>query len=286
MIVHCSPRCILAFWVYVQRNETEGFVQIPEEHLRFLFLLKSEMSTLQPPSQNQNPLQTNAPKALDRPRVYCRRRAAGFTLVELLVVIAVIAVLAAILFPIASSLQNSSSQSKAASNFRALGGVIMTYAADNDQSLPLLQTNHRWAYRTSSPNQIGSVLYQQMGLPKPTSAFKPVPLLVAPAMKKWISKYGKGDAYAGFHSVASTITVPGGTDRPFGNNGSPPSMKIHQVPNPSKTWAVYELGGTGDPNTALNLKTYPEPVHGDMRTVLFFDGHVEVIPSDAPKPIY
>jgi prepilin-type processing-associated H-X9-DG protein len=125
-----------------------------------------------------------------------------------------------------------------------------------------------------------------MGLPKPTSVFKPVPLLVVPAMRKWILKYGKGDAYAGFHSVASTITVPGGTDNPFGNNGSPPSMKVHQIPNPSKTWAVYELGGTGDPNTALKLKDHPEPVHGDTRTVLFFDGHVEVIPSDAPKPIY
>jgi prepilin-type N-terminal cleavage/methylation domain-containing protein len=214
------------------------------------------MSTLQPPSQNQNPLQTHTPKALDRPRVHCRKRAAGFTLVELLSVVAIIAVLAAILFPVAVSLQKSSSQSKAASNFRALGGVIMTYAAENDQSLPGFQANHRCAYRVNTPNQIGSVLYQQMGLPAPTKDFRLVPLLQVPALKKWLIKYSNGDFYGGAYSVTYQIEMPDGTKRqPFGWPASnTASMKIHQIPNPAKTWAVYELGGTGDPNPFVNKK--------------------------------
>ena len=286
MIVHCSPRCIQAFFAYVEKEKTKNLVQTPEEPSAFLFLLELGMIPLHPPHPNQKPMQTYAPTALERSRGHCRRRTAGFTLVELLVVIAIIAVLAALAFPTLSKMSAGSSLTKAVSNFRALGGAIMTYAADNDQKLPELQTNHRSSYRSSSPRQIGYVLYQQMGLPAPTKNFQPVPLLTVPALKKWLSKYSPSDPYGGAHSVTYWITLPDGSQKlPFGYSKNDP-MRLHQIPNPSKTWAVYELGGTGDPNPALNLKTYPEPVHGDMRTVLFFDGHVEVIPSDAPKPIY
>ena len=288
MIVHCSPRCIQAFFAYVQKEKTKNLVQTPEVPSDFLFLLELGMIPLHPPHPNQNPMQTYAPTALDRSRGHCRRRTAGFTLVELLVVIAIIAVLAALAFPTLSKMSAGSSLTKAVSNFRGLGGVIMTYAADNNQSLPLFQTNHRWGYRSSSPNQIGSVLYQQMGLPAPTKVFQPVPLLTVPALKKWLSKYSPSDSYGGAHSVVCEITMADGIPKyPFGSPSKQPTpLKIHQIPNPSKTWAVYELGGTGDPNPALKINTYPEPIHGDKRTVLFFDGHVEVVPSSAPKPIY
>jgi len=287
MIVHCSPRCIQAFFAYVQKEKIKNLVQTPEEPSDFLFLLELGMIPLHPPHPNQNPMQTYAPTALERSRGHCRRRTAGFTLVELLVVIAVIAVLAAILFPIASSLQKSSSQSKAASNFRQLGAAITMYAADNNQTLPRLQTNHRWVYRKNTANQIGSVLWAQLGLPEPiNNVWQPVSALMSPALNKWVSKYSPSDPYGGAHAAVYQITLEDGSKRlPFGGGSSLP-MKIHAVPNPSKTWAIYELGGTGDPYPLLKIKTYPEPVHGDMRTVLFFDGHVEVIPSDAPKPIY
>lgn len=211
----------------------------------------------------------------------------GFTLIELLVVIAIIALLAALAFPLISKMQNNGSQSKAAANFRQLGAALTMYAAENNQSLPGFQANHRCAYRQNTPNQIGSVLYQQMGLPAPTKEFRLVPLLQVPALKKWLMKYANGDLYGGAYTVTYELTMPDGTKRqPFGWPASnTPSMKVHQIPNPSKTWAVYELGGTGDPNPYVNKK-YTEPIHGDKRTVLFFDGHVEVVPSSAPKPIY
>lgn len=217
-----------------------------------------------------------------------RRNIAGFTLIELLAVIAVIAVLAALAFTTLSRMSTQSSQAKAVSNFRGLGAAIMTYAAENNQSLPGLQANHRCAYRTSSPDQIGSVLYQQMGLPAPTKVFQPVPLLTVPALKKWLMKYANGDLNGGAYTVTYQIEMPDGTKRqPFGwPKSKTPSMKMHQIPNPAKTWALYELGGPGDPNPFLKAKNFPEPIHGDKRTVLFFDGHVEVVPSSAPKPIY
>ena len=244
------------------------------------------MTPLQPPHQNQISMQPYAPTALEASRVHCRMRNAGFTLVELLVVIAVIAVLAALAFPTLSKMSTQSSLSKAVSNFRGLGAAIALYAAENDQSLPRLQKTHRCAYRNSSPNQIGSVLYLQMGLPAPTKDYQPVPLLRVPALMKWLSKYRGGDSNQSAHLAIQEITMPDGSKRwPFGGGTSLP-LKFHQVPNPSKIWAVYEMGGAGDPDPVLDVKSFPEPIHGSKRTVLFFDGHVEAIPSASPAPTF
>ena len=74
-------------------------------------------------------------------RFHSSGHAPGFTLIELLVVIAIIAVLAALAFPFIGKMQNSGSQSKAAANFRQLGAALAMYPAENNQSLPFLQTN-------------------------------------------------------------------------------------------------------------------------------------------------
>jgi prepilin-type N-terminal cleavage/methylation domain-containing protein len=74
-------------------------------------------------------------------RFHSSGHATGFTLIELLVVIAIVAVLAALAFPFIGKMQTTGSQSKAAGNFRQLGAAIMSYAAENNQSLPVLQAN-------------------------------------------------------------------------------------------------------------------------------------------------
>ncbi len=224
-------------------------------------------------------------------RFHSSGHAPGFTLIELLTVIAIIAVLAALAFPFIGKMQTAGSQSKAATNFRTLGGAIMTYAADNNQTLPRLQTNHRWVYRRNTANQIGSVLWSQLGLPEPiNNVWQPVTVLMSPALKKWLLKYYPTDPNGLAHAAVWKVTLEDGSIRyPFGSGngtGVDAPMKMHAVPNPSKTWAIYEKGGTGDPYTLLKINEFPEPIHGSTRAVLFFDGHVEVIPSDAPKPIY
>jgi prepilin-type N-terminal cleavage/methylation domain-containing protein len=60
----------------------------------------------------------------------------AFTLVELLVVIAILAILAALLFPLASSMRRSASSAVSVSNLGKIGTAIMTYAADNNGTLP------------------------------------------------------------------------------------------------------------------------------------------------------
>jgi prepilin-type N-terminal cleavage/methylation domain-containing protein/prepilin-type processing-associated H-X9-DG protein len=70
----------------------------------------------------------------------------GFTLVELLVVIAVIAILAAIAMPAATRLLESGQKATCLGNMRALSSGLLNYTADNNNRFPVWG----WAYNEPS----------------------------------------------------------------------------------------------------------------------------------------
>jgi prepilin-type N-terminal cleavage/methylation domain-containing protein/prepilin-type processing-associated H-X9-DG protein len=63
-------------------------------------------------------------------------RLAGFNLIELMVVIAIIGVLAAILFPVFSRVREKVRQSACQSNLRQIGMGLLQYIQDNDEKTP------------------------------------------------------------------------------------------------------------------------------------------------------
>lgn len=65
----------------------------------------------------------------------------GFTLIEMLTVIAIIAVLTALLIPSFRSFQDRSAMTKCASNLRQIGVALFSYAGDNNGNLPPMDTS-------------------------------------------------------------------------------------------------------------------------------------------------
>jgi prepilin-type N-terminal cleavage/methylation domain-containing protein/prepilin-type processing-associated H-X9-DG protein len=65
-----------------------------------------------------------------------RQTESGFTLIELLVVISIIAILAAILFPIFAQAREKARQAACLSNLKQIGAATMLYLQDYDETFP------------------------------------------------------------------------------------------------------------------------------------------------------
>ena len=223
-------------------------------------------------------------------RVHRRARAPrqGFTLIELLVVISIVAILAALSFPLVQQMRLKASMAQSVSNFKQLGVIFSLYAADNGRLPGPLTTGQRNLYYKQFGQSIGNALWSYMGLPAPGNDWRPVPLLTVPALKSW--PYNKGHPYPAAYAVNHGVKLPDGTIKyPFSQYGSTaPPMSLLQLsglePGPSKIWALWDQGGKGDPNAKF-AKDTPAPIYGTLRTVLFFDGHVEILPVDQ-RPEY
>jgi prepilin-type processing-associated H-X9-DG protein/prepilin-type N-terminal cleavage/methylation domain-containing protein len=187
-----------------------------------------------------------------------RTRRAAFTLLELLIVVAIIAVLAAISMPVGRRMIEAGNEAKCMSNLRQLHAVLMLYANENNQMLPSPDTptsGIHWFRRLDPYIAHDPYIAQQDRIKLCTcpsaKTFKP---------DDWATAYGM-NYYLGEDKDWRTLSI---------DQKSRVILLADAVINPawhSAGSAIFEDGGPFN-------KTVDQR-HSGRANFLFLDGHVE-----------
>lgn len=222
-------------------------------------------------------------------RVIPRFRRA-FTLIELIIAVTVVCMLAALLLPSLRSMTGKAQSAKCANNLRAIGAGILSYAADEDGSLPygkdeLTQNKIPW----SSGDVIGKYVgYPNASDGKMVSTGK---VFVCPAQPKGDAPDGqnRGGYMANIYVMPIRKTDTDTQVRLASINYHSKTVLLSEgycasVVWKMDTWTQFVQGGTaGRLRHGLNPpKDVAKAKKGDAMNMLYVDGHVELwaLPRD------
>lgn len=217
-----------------------------------------------------------------------RRSAAAFTLTELLIVIAVIAILAAILLSVFSAVTQNRNKVTCANNLRNISTALNLFSQDNDGRLPgPVYTGQTPFYHDPSMAQYYYMIcdYVAPYLQAPPASGKnylPEKLFVCPS---WVSWRGRQPVYGDKpYMVPYMVLMPDGSYyTPFGYPGATAAtplrlpMRISQMTTPSQMALLSDADSSTVPPFAGTVP--PKPVHNGKRNYLFADGHIDAYAS-------
>jgi prepilin-type N-terminal cleavage/methylation domain-containing protein/prepilin-type processing-associated H-X9-DG protein len=215
----------------------------------------------------------------------------GFTLIEMLVVIAIIAILAAILFPVFSRARAKARQAGCMSNIQQVGMAILLYAQDHGEILPA------WCFGTLSGNDNGPAqgAYTWDTVIQPY--MKNIQILTCPDSPygRTVTEKNGGTMALRSYAMPRYVSDPKGTFRPGGTCDYPCPVDWPTVP--VDTILVMEkgkrgLGIVGDAaaenaaqsHSASTQAGYAADLyHNGGKNFCFLDGHVKWFPAgDGP----
>jgi prepilin-type N-terminal cleavage/methylation domain-containing protein/prepilin-type processing-associated H-X9-DG protein len=212
-----------------------------------------------------------------KPSVAPASRIGGFTLTELLVVVAILAILAAIAIPFTSKAIDSSHRATCVTQLRQIGVATGSYLADNNNRLPgpIHANGQSPRYRTGTTSEIFSCLHSYLGLPS-TNQWTAIPKkLCCPAFQRrnphWNSN-GQGDQGGRVYVMNQDQKVNG--MNVFGRTPNTPPAA------PTLNYSAVANGSLQTPLSKLPMIGDFGDVHGSVRNILFFDFHVEAMPLD------
>lgn len=200
----------------------------------------------------------------------------GFTLVELLVVLAVLVVLGALAFPALNRALEVSRRGVCASNLRSLGQGVLAWSADNNGELPQLAADGLSAWPLTIGDYIG---FKYQGWPTYQSwldsGFKSPALpkiLFCPSAKRTTAP------------VVPIFDICYGINLPLvGNWDYNPRTKLARVPSHSKVILLadskcWDENGGGHGWSVANYPGQPfrqfSRRHGSGANICWLDGHV------------
>ena len=220
-----------------------------------------------------------------------------FTLVELLVVLAIIAILAALLLPALSQAKEKGYRTQCVNNFKQLAVGIQLYADDHGDQLPgpLWQGIHK-NYNNQDATRLPYYIATYMGLPAPQLAPQDaLPARCPSAARHWTAANPGTDPmsraaplsyivslYVTNINDSNIVTQPFGypfSAPPYKSPDEAPKSLLHQIYSPTLSWAMTDVDQeNASPNGPYYIYLPVTPAHGGVRNELFFDWHVAAVP--------
>lgn len=210
----------------------------------------------------------------------------GFTLVELLVVVAILAVLVALSFVVLQRSRIAGSAATMTNNFRQIGTAIVSYAQDHNDYLPgPLHLGQRPIFRTSPPTHLAYHLRDYLAEGDKLEEGELIPYFASPMWRR-MTPTERGISLLSQQDVDSDPRV---RRNPWGYagaerddpNASPIKMSklltYDRLP-----WALVEADQAHPSVGSAGWRTQmaEKPVHGSYRLALRFDGSVVRLPLD------
>jgi prepilin-type N-terminal cleavage/methylation domain-containing protein/prepilin-type processing-associated H-X9-DG protein len=229
-----------------------------------------------------------------------RRTRPGFTLIEVLVVIAVIAVLAAFLFPVFAQARAKARQAACLSNLKQVGQALYLYVQDYDEHMPAAcHWGRAWArlgwrganLQTCAQEGITQATPVDTVFPVDQSPPRYIPELLHPYIKNneiWFCpSVGKGRflygnrswptyGYNGTTYIWVWLADPSTSPNPFSGRKLiyVSGLALSAIPKPAEApviWDQPHWNPVGEPCTGLDL----QPAHTGGVDVLYADSHVK-----------
>ena len=217
-----------------------------------------------------------------------RARRGGFTLMELLVVVAIILVLAAISLPVINSIQTRSHKAVAMNNIKQLTAAALAYAGENNGELPNEDSKGIDTWQNAANPQNAKTWYNI--LPKmmghrsvgefektPREFYTPQNILFLPG-----ATYPEGDKKLVMPQFAIAVNTK--LSRNNEQNVKEPARLV-QIVNPVRTVLFLEQGISGEPCKLSIQPKYDGSCKGSAKSFAgrynehghlgFADGHVE-----------